>query len=128
MLNILPFIEPFIREWIKINSLIIHRIIDKYRFLDLYQIIKKFLKNKKLEGKVDLSKLIPAIIDQKDQLKYRFGIELEPNEESNNALIISYPVLEQFMADNLIEDELAYFLARLFSKATTEVEQQNYFV
>lgn len=50
LMNILPFLESFVREWLAntANRLIIYDILDDYSKLNLRTIIVRFLSNKKL--------------------------------------------------------------------------------
>ena len=57
--------ETFAREWLQTNSLIIHEWVDKKDWLDLRTIISKFLRNKKLEGSINLDEIIDKILINK---------------------------------------------------------------
>jgi hypothetical protein len=50
LMNTLPFLESFIREWLinSNNKLIVYDILDDYSKMNLRAIIVKFIKNKRL--------------------------------------------------------------------------------
>ena len=52
MLNILPCLESYVKEWLDQNSLIVHRIIGASQKLDLRSILNTFITNKKLKAEV----------------------------------------------------------------------------
>lgn len=53
-MNIIPFLESFIREWLRSNPLLVYELFDEKNQFDLKIIIDKFLKRKNLAGKIDL--------------------------------------------------------------------------
>lgn len=130
MMNVLPFLESFVREWLAgpNNRLLVYETLDRYEQMSLRQIIAKFAKNKRLEHRINVSALVEAVLINKDLIYKEYGIAIQENQEGTDAVIVSYPVLERFMADCMIDEELAYFLCRLFSKAPTEEEREGYFV
>jgi hypothetical protein len=78
-MNILPFLESFAREWLAnpSNKLIIYDILDDYAKLNLRTIIVKFLKNKKLENRINVNNLIESILINKDLIYKQYGIMIE---------------------------------------------------
>jgi hypothetical protein len=79
LMNILPFLESFVREWLAnlSNKLIIYDILDDYAKLNLRTIIVKFLKNKKLENRINVNNLIESILINKDLIYKQYGIMIE---------------------------------------------------
>jgi hypothetical protein len=75
-MNILPFIEPFVREWVKGNDLIIQQIFDQHRELSLIKIIDQFIINKKLQGRINVPEVISNILSNKDAIHKYYGIKI----------------------------------------------------
>jgi hypothetical protein len=77
LMNILPCLESYIREWLQNNSLVIAELVDQTQQLDLRTIIARFLSNKKLEGRIDVDQVIDKILLNKYLLAKEFGIAIE---------------------------------------------------
>lgn len=77
---------------------------------------------------MNIDSIVEAILINKDLIYKEYGIAIQEDQDGRNGVIVSYPILERFMADCMIDEELAYFLCRLFNKAPTEEEREGYFV
>ncbi len=68
MLNIVPFIDSFIIEWLKSNKLIIHKFVDHSQYISLQAIVSNFIKNKKLNHKIDSTYAVSQILSNRTEL------------------------------------------------------------
>lgn len=93
LMNLLPFLESFMREWLKSNTLVIQDVLDRYAQLDLRQIIVDFLKNKRLEGKINVNDLVNKVLINRHLLFKNYGITVHENSDSTNGIITSFPIL-----------------------------------
>jgi len=62
------------REWLKSNTLVVQEVLDRYAQLDLKQIIVDFLKNKRLEGRINVQDLVNKVLINKHLLFKDYGI------------------------------------------------------
>ena len=130
MMNLYPFLESFIREWISnANSrLIIFDSLDSRNIINLRDIVYNFLNNKKLMDRVNVEQILDRIFQNRENIYQEYGIKISKAPGEDTASVTSFPVFEKFMGDCLITDELAYFLIRLFNNATTQTQRSHYFI
>lgn len=61
MLNILPFVEPFIEQWLLNSQLMIYELPSE-RWIALGAMIDTFVQTKNLSAKVDVPKIIERVM------------------------------------------------------------------
>ena len=92
MMNIVPCLESFVREWLQNNPLLIHEIADEVDWIDLRTILLNFLKNKKLEGKVNIDDIIDKVLINKYLLAREYGIQIAEKPNQLEGSICGFPV------------------------------------
>lgn len=61
ILNILPFLEAFVKEWIIKNQLIVHQIVDTENHISIKNILNKFVESKNLQHRVNIEIILQQI-------------------------------------------------------------------
>jgi len=91
-MNVIPCLESFIREYLQTNTLLIHELTDRSQWLDLRELITNFLRNKKLEGKINIDQTIDKILINKYLIAKQYGIVIEETPQRLEGSISAYPV------------------------------------
>lgn len=76
LMNVLPCLQAYIREWLQSNTLIVNQIIDESQQMDLRAIITQFLQHKGLVGQINIDQTIDKILINQHLLAKQYGIVL----------------------------------------------------